>query len=850
MSIKKGFLAGLFISVFVLTGCDFFVKQNGGGNSVSYPHHSVLNTPDGEKGSSDTSEDVNPTVSESRSESLDFIFSTESLGKTTITIDRLEWNQLLRNFDYFYKNENLVLAANYTYEKDGMVWSLNEVGLRLRGNTSRFRPQGKDYPNDQSGNHKMNDDWSKDYYFYAASCSDNDYRQSHFKVDFEPREDDDRKLSNCMKGVALKRMDGSATREIFCYDLFHRYGIWTAPRASHTKVIIKFIEEDGSETTVDYGVYEMFEEVNKQSLKARDKDENKESNAWKNSKGSLWKCAGGDLSNPNVKYGVENIRITEFDENDDPVSYVWDAPTYDLKADKGNLVAASAEFRTFITELNALPKVSNINDTEAIEAIKGFYEKWMDVDFFLKTYAVNILVGMDDDYWGNANNYYLYFTDTPGNGRKVYLIPFDYDNTLGASIAGDKKKGTPEGIEQNPLEWGRGANRPLMDKLLQVPEYRARFRELLLEVSAEDSEWTLEKGSQRFLNWKSMVEGSLWSPNLNSFNSCLGWWDGGWHPGGYYLTHEPSLYDYTRYQFRLNLGDHNLTEITFDLNGGNIDGDTSALIVPYPGSPMDIEKLCPATPVKEGYVFRGWTKTLDGNDFEKLCYLEKLYARWEKLEDITDLFIVEVKDPSYEGFKIKILNPPTYYNNKTNTGGAQVRQIFVDGVKVADDSGEWAFPYTETGKTYSVYVKYLNGDWWSEHSSTNTLSVKASSGLGKFSLENGPLKVKVVNNKLSFEEQPVIYVAGQKITPDYAPGKFYVGFHDSSWYVNNENKFEYVSEIPEFNVFDFLQTQGKSDFAAGKQLEATARFKVYGTDWGEYKLDIPLTNNSFVLKGK
>ncbi|MCQ2598425.1 MAG: CotH kinase family protein [Treponema sp.] len=646
MSMKKILFVGLFAAAVLFGGCKNAVQTSGGGsgssgNDVSYPHYSVLNTEDGEKGSSNTSKDVNPIISESRSESLDFIFNTNSLGKTTITISRLEWNQLLRNFDYFYKNENSVLAANYTYEKDGKTWSLNEVGLRLRGNTSRYRPQGKDTPSDESGHHQMNADWNEDYYNYAAKCPDTDYRQSHFKVDFEPRDDDDRKLSGCMKGVALKRMDGSCTREIFCYDLFHRYGIWTAPRASHTKVIIKFIEEDGSITTIDYGVYEMFEEVNKQSLKARDKDENKEANAWKNSKGSLWKCSGGDLSNPNVKYGVEDIRITAFDEKQNPVAFVWDAPTYDLKADKGNLSAASEEFRSFITELNALPNVKKTTDTESINKIKDFYEKWMDVDFFLKTYAVNILVGMDDDYWGNANNYYLYFTDTVSMGRKVYLIPFDYDNTLGASIMkGDGK----EGIEQNPFEWGRGNNRPLMDKILQVPEFKEKFRELLLEVSSEESEWNYEDCRKRFLDWKSMVSGSLWTSDLNGNISTLGWWDSGWCPGGYYLTHEPSIYDYTRYQFKKNLGVSTQVKMILDLNGGNIDGDTSSIEVNCTGTSMDLKEIIPTVPEKKGSIFLGWTKTKDGDDYVTFISGSRnitLYARWEDVPTEYEVYKTE-----------------------------------------------------------------------------------------------------------------------------------------------------------------------------------------------------------------
>lgn len=383
----------------------------------------------------------NPSPTGTRQGDLKHIFNNQTLGTTTITAYRSEWNQLLKNFDYFYKNENCVHGISYEYEKDGYKWTVPNIGFRLRGNTSRFRPQGKDYPTDKTNHTKMNADWNPDYYTYAATCSDDDYRQSHFKVDFEEwlEGDDEFKMAGCMKGVALKRMDSSCTREIMCYDLFHKFGIWTAPYASHTRLLFKFIEDDGSVTEVDFGVYEMFEEVNKQSLKARDEENNTETkytNFWKNNKGNLWKCAGGDLTKAE-KIGIEQNEITAFDENGNPTDYVWNQPTYDLKTNKDSLDAAKTELEGFISELNALPTPTNDEDEAAINEIKAFYEKWFDMEFFLKTYAVNILVGMDDDYWGNANNYYLYFDTGKSGTGKVYFIPFDYDNTLGGSIKGN-----------------------------------------------------------------------------------------------------------------------------------------------------------------------------------------------------------------------------------------------------------------------------------------------------------------------------------------------------------------------------------------------------------------------------
>ncbi len=494
----------------------------------------------------ETTEVSNPSFRGPRATNLDLIFDNQTLGTTTITIKRSEWNALCDNYRYFYKNENCVKAESYKYEKNGQSWNLTNVGFRLRGNTSRYCPQGIDNGNEQG---QMNNDWNSAYYQYANQPN-NDYRQTHFKVDFEEfcADGEEQKMADCLKGMALKRMDGSCTREIFCYDLFRKNGIWTAPRASHTRVIINIIEDetDNSTTKVDYGVYEMFEEVNKQSLKARDTDENGYLNAWKNSKGYLWKCSN-DLTNPSSAMGVEDIRIifagesepgmkTNGREDSKRIGYVWDRYSLDLKTNKSEFSSAASEFSTFMTELNSL------SDTDT-NAIKAFYEKWFDVDFFIKSYAINVICGMDDDYWGNSNNYYLYFGDDKHGNRKVYFIPFDYDNTLGASI----KEG---GFMHNPLKWGRGANRPLLDKLLSVPAYRDKYKSYLLELTS-NTYWSYDTASALFSKWRTMVSPYLNTPDLNftglGTNSTS---YGTWQPGGFSLIDKGNnIYDATRESF-------------------------------------------------------------------------------------------------------------------------------------------------------------------------------------------------------------------------------------------------------------------------------------------------------------
>jgi len=665
---------------------------------------------------------VNPKIGDGkRKKSLQYIFSTESVGESEIYIKRSEWNKMLEYYDYFYKNENTVAVEQFTYKKDGMEWDLINCGMRLRGNTSRFRPQGKDSPTDETGHTMPNGAWSSGYYDYAANCPDSDYRQSHFKVDFEPY-DAKQKLAGCMKGVALKRMDAAYAREILCYDLFHENDVFSATRASHTKVTIYMIEEDNSVTAVDYGIYEMFEEVNDQFIKARDEsDPNAEHTFthWASTDGDLWKC-GGNLtpSDVNSRAGVENICITSNGVEIEPGEtkakstwdFVWEGYGYDLKTNKKKLSSAKSNLMTFANELEALRNLPK--NEEGIAARKTFYEKWFDMDLFLTTYAVNVAVGMDDDYWGNANNYYLYFDNGEGGTNKCFLIPFDYDNTLGQSINGD-------GVYNNPLDWGWSQSRnyrndrPLMDRLLEVPEYRTAYKQKLLEVTAEDSAWSMGKSGTKVTKWQNMViandtDGNplTYSEDLNNTQAlnALYWIDyGGWKSVKHYLNAEPNIYDQVRESFRNWITLDGGISIEFDFNGGTGTNPETGISTTNPVSvqlddsmfhsmiEISLNDLMPI-PSKDGYIFAGWTKTKDGDDFVSNKFVSKVYAKWS---DKVLLHSTKINGTQFN------LNKYEPYKDLT----LEIKVSF-DKEKTAttEGDGDWA----GFGFSWSKYLK----SWW------------------------------------------------------------------------------------------------------------------------------------------
>lgn len=389
-------------------------------------------------------ENVGPELG-TRTESLNYIFGTDSVAQITLTICREQWDELCTNYDKNPKNEDCV-HADFEMKKGNNTWQISDIGMRLRGNTSRRRPQVGEQ-----------------------------YYQAHFKLKFEEWCNDsgeERKLAGCMKGLNLKRFkeDPAYVREVFGYNYFRRNGIWTAPRAGYAHLFINIEEEDGTAKKLDYGVYAMIEEINKQFLKERSEllqdSGTLGGDNFSNNKGDLWKCCWQSSNGSSMatdydgyrSFGVEEIYL------DESKSLRYD---YDLKTNKDELSRARNNFIDFIEELNNL---------SSEDEIKQFYNSKMDVDLFLKTYACNVLLGMDDDYWRNKNNYYFYFDK---NG-KAYFIPYDYDNILGTNCFSDT-------ATRNPLDWGEGVyEAPLIEKLLSVPEFKQKYVDYLLKLTEEN----------------------------------------------------------------------------------------------------------------------------------------------------------------------------------------------------------------------------------------------------------------------------------------------------------------------------------------------------------------------------
>ena len=418
---------------------------------------------------------------------LAWVFDMNALPEIRINVTEEQWNELLMAYD-MNSGTNHYIHCDTEFMSKGETYNFDDAGLRLRGNTSRRRPEG-----------------------YSGELHQRDatrWHHCHFTLNLRKfQKDDAHELRNVRK-IYLKwhKDDAAYCRELYCYDLFRRYGVWTAAYSSYCRL---WIHVEGDSQPAYYGIYEMIEAIDDKFVKRRKEK-------FGDHKHNLWKCVYP--ANLNY-YDIVNANIRW---DDDSGSY---AP-YELKTNIENFDAAKAQLIEFSRNLTML------NGKEFHDWIASV----CDVKLLLRTYAVNVIVGMWDDYWNNANNYYLYFNSSDMENYKVFLIPFDYDNTLGTShncgIQGDS--GT-----QNPLQWGDTNNSPLIGKILQFEDYRAIYVKALNELCDPSKDlFHYGRSHVRIKGWHSMIEPYVF--NDTGEDCCIDDWPAYWGNNFEYRILDPN----------------------------------------------------------------------------------------------------------------------------------------------------------------------------------------------------------------------------------------------------------------------------------------------------------------------
>ena len=380
-------------------------------------------------------------------EGLTYLWDESVIPEITISVSVDEWNRLLGLFDKD-KNTKEYIHCDITYKKGSETHKVEDAGVRLRGNTSRRRPE--------VGNK-------------THQTNDTDWQHCHFGVNLRKFVKDSNHEIKGIRKFNLKwfKDDPCYVRELFCYDLFRRAGIWTAAFDVYCRL---WVHVEGDAKPAYYGVYEMIEPYD-------DKYLNKRKKLFGSTEGNLWKCSydshgPADLNDPNANMGEDNNR---------------DDFTYELKETGGDFENAQAQLKDFMLKLKG----------KGDESFKKWIQEVCDVELLMRTYAVSVAVGMWDDYWNNGNNYYLYFNITDKYDYKIFFIPYDYDNSLGTSNWYDAAK-------QDPLNWGDEGI--LMKRMMKFPEFKQIYiDELKRLVNPTNGLMNQTAATQRILDWQSKI---------------------------------------------------------------------------------------------------------------------------------------------------------------------------------------------------------------------------------------------------------------------------------------------------------------------------------------------------------
>lgn len=368
-------------------------------------------------------------------------FRPDTVQRVTLRVTESEWDALIAHMlEYAAIDGNMrtnrYFRADFVHARpDGETGGqtiIEEVGFRTRGNTTRELPE-----------------------------EDGVFQRAHFKVKFDATFDmtpgtpeyelrDERRFAG-LKELSFKwgrEKDPSQIRELFAYELFRAVGV-PVPRVVPVDLTFQI-----GERIVHYGLYLGIENVDKPFLGKRFGSDND---------GDLYKCLWLN-EGPATLTPITNrqaVGVKDWTRN-----Y---RPAYDLQTNEET--SDHADLYALIDALDALDDA----------ALTDWLDTHFDVEHFLRAIAVNVLVGMPDDYWAMGNNYYLYF-----GANKTRFIPWDYDHGLGGGWGGEPAWDHEQIADSDPFVWknlnrafGVNVDHPLVDRLLRIPTYRARYAELL-----------------------------------------------------------------------------------------------------------------------------------------------------------------------------------------------------------------------------------------------------------------------------------------------------------------------------------------------------------------------------------
>lgn len=281
--------------------------------------------------------------------------------------DEEQWALLLTS----QRNDREEVSATFTYIKQGQEYVLENIGVKLSGNTSWTLPE----------------------------TSSDAFIQANYTLDFDEFVDD-QTLSG-ISAMKLKRFkdDSTFVHEPLSNQIMHNFGIFTVHSSTYVRLELS-VGERGEQYV---GMYRLNESVNRHEyLDKRFGTDNDGGFLWQGN----YKDHGPALFS---RITPAWAGVGDFDE----ASFEYKGKGSKFDEGKAQLVELAQNF----TQLQG-------------SEFEEYVERHINMPIFLKGLAAEAVLGHWDGFWGNANNYMFYIDEN----TILHFIPFDTDNTLGTSL--------------------------------------------------------------------------------------------------------------------------------------------------------------------------------------------------------------------------------------------------------------------------------------------------------------------------------------------------------------------------------------------------------------------------------
>lgn len=327
----------------------------------------------------------------SQEEIYEQLFDVNNYIEVNVDISDEELDKIQKDYEEYsgkwskspiYRQANLEITIKT--EKDQYTYLIEDIGIRMKGNTSRT-----------------------DFY----SEEEGQYNLIHFKIDFQETFDDEkyydapidwsedkdgRKARKNRTFATLENIDlrwnrnddCTYIREYAAYEMYREQGLL----APHTNLASTDV---GGE---HQGVFMIYEPIDKIFIEKYVEEADQGGDLYK----AGWTRNGADLS----------YKCTVGIEDEDAGMFF----NYDLKTNK-----KTSQGEIMENLISAL-KDKGISKEEIADLV--------DMDYFVKYEAVSYFIGDPDDARNNYNNHYVYFLNSTG---KAIFIPCDLDRCFGVT---------------------------------------------------------------------------------------------------------------------------------------------------------------------------------------------------------------------------------------------------------------------------------------------------------------------------------------------------------------------------------------------------------------------------------